>query len=46
MYMAKDPAMMDTSGGCPNAMRMEEVFHNIVELEMRKKNMTTRPVRE
>ena len=44
--MANDPAMMDTSDGWPNAMRMDEVFHIIMELEMRKKNITTRPVRE
>ena len=46
MYMANVPAITDTSDGCPNATRIVDVFIKIRELETRKKEMTTRPVRE
>jgi hypothetical protein len=44
--MANVPAITDTSDGCPKACRIVEVFHKIRELETRKKEITTRPVRE
>lgn len=46
MYFANMAARADTSGGCPNATRMGDVFHRMMELETRKKETTMSPVKE